>query len=355
MILLFSSLIFFQSAFGNELDSLHPKYLDSHVHTAGIGGGNSGCFLSKELKASFKYGLYLKAFDVTEKDLLNSGDKLILKKISDKLSKSKTVGAAIILALDGVIDSFGNLDSSKTQIYIPNSFVENEIKNYPNLFFGASINPVRKNAIEEIQRVKDQGALLIKWIPSIMNIDPADSALIPFYLAMKKANLPLLTHTGKESSFLEAKDSLCDPMRLKLPLSLGLTVIAAHVGTPGKTHGQENMERAIELMKLYPNLYADISSLTQINKLFYLKRILNHREILGRLIYGSDFPLIETALVSPYYFAFRAPIAKLRAAAKEKNPWDRDVYLKRALKVPEGIFLRTDSLLLSKSLIPNIP
>ncbi len=88
------------------------------------------------------------------------------------------------------------------------------------------------------------------------------------------AGIPLLTHTGKESSFVGAKDSLCDPFRLELPLKLGLTVIAAHVGTPGKNHGQENFERALIMLGRYPNLYADISSLTQINKLRYLGNIL---------------------------------------------------------------------------------
>jgi hypothetical protein len=69
-----------------------------------------------------------------------------------------------------------------------------------NLLFGASINPKRKNALEEVAQAKQDGAVLIKWIPSIMDFDPADTAFIPFYLAMKRARLPLLTHTGTENS-----------------------------------------------------------------------------------------------------------------------------------------------------------
>ncbi len=327
-------------------DSLGGKFLDCHVHTAGLGVSGSGCFVAPALKGSYKFPLYLKAFGVKEKELREQGDGVVLDRISALLSRSGTMGAAVILALDGVADSAGGLDTARTQLYLPNTFIANETRKHANLRFGASINPRRAYALTELDRVKAEGALLVKWIPSIMDIDPSDSAIIPFYRKLKELGLPLLTHTGTEHSFLEAKDSLCDPFRLELPLSLGVTVIAAHVGTPGKSHGQDNMERALIMMGRHANLYADISSLTQINKLGYLKRVLEAKESRGRLIYGSDFPLIETALVSPYYQTGRARFAKLRSAAKIENTWDRDVALKRAMGVPEDVFRRSAELLL---------
>jgi predicted TIM-barrel fold metal-dependent hydrolase len=321
------------------------KFLDCHVHTAGLGATGSGCFIAKRLRESYKFPIYLKAFGVSERELMEQGDAFVMDRISTRLSESKTVGAAVILALDGAADSAGGLDSARTQMYIPNEFVAAEVRKHANLRFGASVNPGRKDALKRLERAKADGAVLVKWIPSIMHIDPADTALIPFYLKMKELGLPLLSHTGTEKSFLEAEDSLCDPFRLELPLKLGLTVIAAHVGTPGKSHGQENMERALILMGRHPNLYADISSLTQLNKLGYMKRILPRAEAKGRLIYGTDFPLIETALVSPYYYTMRAPFSKLRQAARETNAWDRDVALKRTLGVPEDVFARSAEIL----------
>ena len=331
-----------------SLDSLlRGKYIDIHCHTAGIGAKGSGCFVCPALRQSYKFRIYLKAFGVTEAELLREGDALVLDRISRRLEESRRVGAAVILALDGVADSLGNLDSAKTQVYIPNAFVAAETRRHPNLLFGASINPLRRGATEELALAATQGAVLIKWIPSIMGIDPADRALIPFYLAMKQLGLPLLTHTGKESSFLGARNELCDPVRLELPLSLGLTVIAAHVGTPGKSLGEDNVDRLMRLFPRFPNLYADISSLTQANKLRYLACILPRPEARGRLVYGTDFPLIETLLVSPYYFSFSPKLSfrQVRALARVKNPWDRDVELKRALGVPEDAFLRTRELL----------
>ena len=50
--------------------------IDLHCHTAGIGAGDSGCFVSPALMRSWKYRIYLGAFGVTEKDLagIDGGD-----------------------------------------------------------------------------------------------------------------------------------------------------------------------------------------------------------------------------------------------------------------------------------------
>jgi hypothetical protein len=337
------------SARARVIDSLlRDRYLDMHCHTAGIGSGGSGCFTARAFRDSYKYGIYLKAFGVTEKQLLDSGDAFVIERLSQKLSRSKYVGAAVVLALDGVYDSAGSLDTARTQLYIPNDFVAAETRKHPNLLFGASINPKRKDALAALAKAKADGAVLVKWLPSIMDFDPADSAFIPFYRALKAAGLPLLSHTGKESSFLTAKNELCDPMRLELPLKLGVTVIAAHVGTPGKSEGEANVERALRLLGRYPNLHADVSSLTQINKLSYLGKILPRPEGKGKLIYGSDYPLIETVLVSPWFFGYKLPLGRVHRISGIENAWDRDVELKRALGVPEEVFRGSEELLLKE-------
>ena len=207
------------------------------------------------------------------------------------------------------------------------------------------MNPYRKDALKRLDWAKRHGAVLVKWLPSIMDIDPADTKLIPFYKKLVELKLPLLTHTGQERSFSSSKDELCDPEKLRLPLSLGVMVIAAHIASTGKYHGEKSMERLARLMGEYPNLYSDISSLTQLNKLPYMKRALTRKEFSGRLLYGSDFPLINTALVSPLYYAFKLSPKKIAALLRVKNPWDRDVLLKQALGTPAEIFDRPRQLL----------
>ena len=127
-----------------------------------------------------------------------------------------------------------------------------------------------------------------------MQIDPADPRLEPFYRRLVELGLPLLTHAGKERSFSASADEYCDPEKLRLPLSLGVNVIAAHIASTGKYDGEDSTGRLVRMMREYPKFYSDISSLTQLNKRFYLQMALTQPEFSGRLMYGSDFPLINT-------------------------------------------------------------
>src|SRR6266704_1546799 len=74
-----------------------PSILDMHCHTAGIGAGGSGCFVSPRLEHSWKFGIYLKSFGVTRKDLaIKKGDALVIDSISAQIAQSRYVGSAVI-------------------------------------------------------------------------------------------------------------------------------------------------------------------------------------------------------------------------------------------------------------------
>ena len=317
------------------------KLLDIHVHTAGIGAGDSGCFISKAMENSWKLGIYLKSFGTTREELQAKGDAHVVQLISRQLSESKHVGQAILLAMDGVVDANGELDKSRTEIYVPNDFIAQETAKTTNLLFGASINPLRKDALAQLEWAKANGARLVKWIPSIMQFDPADERLTPFYRKLVELKLPLLTHAGQERSFTSARDELCDPQRLHLPLKLGVTVIVAHIASTGANAGERDTDRLAPMMATYTNLFSEISSLTQVNKLGYLREAITRPEWSGRLLFGSDFPLINTPLCSPYCYPLNLTAEQCRRISAIENPWDRDVELKQALGVPREVFLRS--------------
>ena len=316
------------------------KILDMHCHIAGIGAGGSGCFVSQKLRNNFRFGIYLKAFGVTLSDAEEQGDQLLMERLAKGIGESQRVGGAIILAMDGVIDADGRLDRERTEFYIPNEYVSAETAKHPNLHFGASINPHRHDALKRLQWAKDNGALLVKWLPSIQFIDPADPAHEPFYRKLAEMKLSLLTHAGQERSFTHARDELADPVRLRLPLSLGVMVIVAHVASTGENEGQEDIDRLIGMLGEYPNLYADISSMTQLNKLGYLRQSITEKQLQGRLLYGSDFPLINTAAVTAWAFPMNLTRKQMQLIDAINNPWDRDVALKEALGVPAAVMAR---------------
>lgn len=330
----------------DRLGNFSPeKITDMHVHIAGLGYGDSGCFVGNSLASSFKKPVYLKAFNVSEEELKAFGDQILVKKVSNMVSESRFVESAVILAMDGYFEKTGAMNQDKTQIFVPNKYVLEETKKYSNLLYGASINPYRKDAIELLHEAKKDGAVLVKWIPSIMNIDPSDPILIPFYKTLTSLDLPLLTHAGQERSFAHADDTLGDPKRLELPLSLGVRIIAAHIATTGQIEEQEMIDRLLPLFSKYPNLFADFSSLTQINKLSYLDQGLLNINLHDRILYGSDWPLQFFPLVSPWYFPTRLSIRNMHYINSQNNSLDRDVLLKFALGVPERSFGNTKRIL----------
>jgi predicted TIM-barrel fold metal-dependent hydrolase len=333
----------------NTGDALLPAtgktIVDMHVHVAGLGYGDSGCFINETMRENFRFPFYLWSMGITEDQLKEYGDSLLFKQLSDKVAASQSVNQAVILAMDGYVTDSGKLDHVKTQVFVPNDYVAREAARYDNLLFGASINPNRLDAVERLRAAHTNGAVLVKWIPSIMNINPANSKYKPFYKALAELQIPLLTHTGMEKSFAGATDEMADPHRLRLPLELGVTVIAAHIATTGESEGEDNFERILPMFSEYPNLYADISSLTQLNKLGYLARALKVPGLTDRMLYGTDWPLQFFPLVSPWYHITHIGAEKAWQVNKIENLWDRDVALKAAIGVPDTVFERAGELL----------
>jgi uncharacterized protein len=322
-----------------ELEDLN--IIDWHVHVAGLGYGDTGNFVNDELRNNFRFDFFLNWLNVTEEELNEFGDQIVVKKLNTQIEQSKYVDQVVILALDGVIDKeTKSLDKVNTQFYVDNDFVAEQAKQYPKILFGASINPERENSIELLEKIHEQGAVLIKWIPSIMHFDPADEKFEPFYRKMAELNIPLLSHTGMERSFPNTNDALADPRRLELALRSGVTVIAAHIATTGESEGQDNFERIMPMFEEYPNLYTEISSLTQVNKLGYLAEALNKPGLKERMLYGTDWPLQSFPLVSPWYHINHIGFKNAWQLGDIENKWDRDIKLKQAFGVPNTVFTR---------------
>ncbi len=321
------------------VEPLPAGIVDMHCHIAGLGADGSGCFVSPQLQRNWRFHIYLRSFGVSEAEIRRHGDALVADRISASVAQSRYVSQVVVLALDGVVGADGQLDTNRTQVYVPNEFVAAACARHTNLLFGASVNPLRPDALERLERAKAAGAVLVKWLPNIMGFSPDDPRFIPFYQKLVELHLPLLSHTGEEKSFCHADEDLGDPERLRLPLSLGVTVIAAHLASSERYHGERGTDRLARMMGEYPNLYTDISALTQFNKPAVLREALTRPEFTGRLVYGTDYPLINTALVSPWY-SFHLSWRQKWAIWRTPNPWDRDVLMKHDLGTPTDTFAR---------------
>ncbi|HSF04919.1 MAG TPA: amidohydrolase family protein, partial [Methylomirabilota bacterium] len=93
---------------------------------------------------------------------------------------------------------------------------------------GVSINPQRRDAVDEVHRCAEAGAALVKVLPNAQQFDPGRVEYKAFYRALADRRLPLLSHVGYEFSLIGRDQSVGDPSRLRSPLDEGVTVIAAH-------------------------------------------------------------------------------------------------------------------------------
>ena len=92
------------------------------------------------------------------------------------------------------------------------------------------------------------------------------------------------------------------------------------------------------MMEIYPHLAADLSTLTQMNRRKYLRTVLNDGRLDGRLMYGTDYPLTNTPLVTPWQYPLNLTFRQLWEVGRIRNSWDRDVRLKAALGVRPEVF-----------------
>ena len=100
-----------------------------------------------------------------------------------ELRASRHVQKAVILGMDGVYDQNGRLNQAHTDFLISNDYVLKTAQAHPNeLLAGVSINPQRRDAIDEVHRCADAGAVLVKVLPNAQQFDPANpqyKAILP--------------------------------------------------------------------------------------------------------------------------------------------------------------------------------
>jgi predicted TIM-barrel fold metal-dependent hydrolase len=322
----------------------HPAsktLIDCHVHLAALPDGNNGCYISPKMLKSplFRFLLWKHKLSPDQPREANQKyvDDLLLE-----LRASRHVQQAVLLGLDGAYDETGRLNQAHTDFLISNDYVLKTSKAYPRDFLaGPSINPQRRDAIDEVHRVADAGAVLVKVLPNAQQFNPADPRYKPFYRALAERNLPFLSHVGYEFSLIGKDQSLGDPDRLQLALDEGATVIAAHACSYGLIFYEKFLPTIMRLSKHYRQFHADISALTLPNRLAMLLKLRYYPEIHERLLFGTDYPLSVLHLAA----WGRVGLGTLRDMIRTKNRFDRQVAVCRGL----GLGFRSFGDFLTKS------
>ena len=144
-----------------------------------------------------------------------------------------------------------------------------------------------EDAAEEVRRAADLGVRALKIHPPHMAIEPNAylhglDALRAIYEEAQRLEMPVMIHTGT-SIFPGARSRNGEPMAVDdvavdFPR---LRIVIAHGGRPLW------MEQAFFLVRRFPNVFMDVSSIPPKKVLEYFPRL---SEIADKVLYGSDWP-----------------------------------------------------------------
>lgn len=258
----------------------------------------------------------------------------------------------VVLPFDGVYDLNGELDRNHTALYVSNDAVWDLYRSYPDKIIpAASINPVRADWREELDKCIERGIKIMKWLPSVMAFSPDGGAYFParrieeysshineFYDLARDAGITILIHVGFEFALPVLRGSYARLERLGLPLSKNVSLCVAHCagGTPYiNQSGQFNLMKV--MAKVRTNLYFDTAGMSSPHRKARLKASLTDPVIRPRIVYGSDYPI--RVAVGPFLTELRA--AGLTEEFRDtNNPFDRDILIKRAMGMTDADFAR---------------
>ncbi len=311
--------------------------IDMHVHLVGNGRNGSGNWMSlrwhRRLAGEFMLrGIGLKA-DLTDHDFDDNYAAYVAQ-----LVRESSLSHAVILAHEEVYhDDGGKLQFGS--FHVSNDWILTIGKRHPELLPAVSIHPARKDALQELDRCIEAGAVMVKILPPSQNIDCSRPRYADFFKLMEQARIPLLSHTGGEYTVPVINKKLFSPQLLRQPLDLGVTVIAAHSATRSAPSWMEKDEMPgfLAMLREYPHCYGDISALNTPNRSHGLKTCLEPA-VMAQMIHGSDYPVPISGLWAKLRGLIDADTAA--TAKAQRNLLERDYLLKQAMGFSSGVFTR---------------
>src|SRR4051794_2054580 len=322
---------------GHSKRRRRPVIVDCHVHALATTPGHG--YLSSYLRKRPNVLLSRVRLGIS----LFGSDEKIERDFEARLAKTVNgtpeLDAAVALAFDGVYADDGTPDEALTHLRVTNEYAAELARKYPKLLFGASVHPYRPDAVAELERCVAAGAVLMKWLPLVQGMNPADDRCSPFYEALAHHRLPLLCHTGGEKTLPNLDYSLADPLLLVPALKRGVTVIIAHCGTKSAPGEVDYLPQFMRLASEYENCYGDTAALCLPTRSYAFGPILKDPVVRTKILHGSDWPVIS---IPP---AMELGVLPALGLMRERNWMRRDVLAKRRLGFDDAYWHRAAKVL----------
>jgi hypothetical protein len=307
-----------------------------HVHVVGNGTGGTGCWLRVKGWHRPLAALMLQQIGLPRGAMRGDFDRLYAERLT-QLVRTSSLSAIVILAHDEVYNEQGALMEGVGSFYVPNEYVLKLAREHAEFLPAVSIHPARPDALEELDRCLQGGAVMMKCLPNCHNIDCNDRRYLKFWERMAAAGLPLLAHTGGEHTVPVVRKDLADPRTLELPLQCGVQVVAAHCATKSGLFDPEYFHVFADMTRRYPNLYGDTSAFNVPIRGRHVPECLRE-PLVGRMLHGSDYPVPVHG-----HFAWAKGYVDwqtFRRWEQHPNTLERDYQLKRAMGFPSESFTR---------------
>jgi hypothetical protein len=253
-----------------------------------------------------------------------------------RLVESSSMSHAVLLAQDEVYSEDGTRLEFGS-FHVPNDYLFEVCRRFPQFLPAVSIHPARKDALDELERCIGLGAVMVKLLPNCHNVNCNDRRYQKFWERMAEANLPLLAHTGGEHTVPVYRKEYANPRILQLPLECGVKVVAAHCATKSGLWDPEYFFVLAEMIAKFPNLYADISAFNVPMRGRHTPHCLKE-PLASRMLHGSDFPVPVSGLWS--WLRGFISWKDYRAAHRTSNLIERDYLLKKAAGFAPETFTR---------------
>jgi predicted TIM-barrel fold metal-dependent hydrolase len=265
------------------------------------------------------------------KELIKNPYKAYTDGLVKNIRESKHLQKTVLFGVDERVDERGKtLHKDITVCATNDDLLKLYEKNKDVIVPFFSINPLRPDALDLIDRYTELGFKGAKFLQNYWGVDTREKRFIPYFEKLKEKNLPLIVHIGSESSVASFKEYESIEM-LNQPLEIGVNTIAAHMAlsyTPlgilkalsqNPKHFNHEYHKLLGMLETYPNLYADISALLTPVRAKVLKHLSQQTQIHDKLLFGTDFPVPFTTVINSYDLSFK----KRFELSKIKNPHDR--------------------------------
>ncbi|MBC7785149.1 MAG: amidohydrolase family protein [Burkholderiales bacterium] len=308
--------------------------IDCHVHLSGFTPGHGA--LSPRLLRSPQFRFLRWKFGIGE---VGSQAELDLERLLiSQLDSTPEIDAAVVLAFDAVYDKSGTRLDADTHFFVENDYVMEIAARNRKVLFGVSVHPYRRDAIAELERCVNRGAVLVKWLPITQGIDPSDRRCFEFYEALAHHKIPLLSHTGGEM-MLPNVNQCADPVLLLPALRRGVTVIAAHCGTRSSPFGNDYVRQFVKMAIEHERFYGDTAALNLPARWHAYGSIFDDQRVMAKVVHGSDWAVMPIPPVA------RLGLSRSVQLMEEENWLRRDVLIKQAIGFDEAYWNRCATLL----------